>query len=235
MAIISIQTTHHAAPAQSQLARFVVADLKGGEQQHAFRMSLIESAIREALKGNYNPIREATEFAVGKARKAAAYQAGFAAIANAAAAFHPDGWEKGGIAKVAYTGKLDSSHNAEARAAIDLQTGVMSTAFESAFTAHDAKAAAEAKAKAAANKAKKQAAQPAPEAPAPVPEAVELDVGDAVHAIAAALSSGALNVDEVTALRVALSAYDSLQSAGAVDVGMLDTLPALLQPQAVAD
>jgi hypothetical protein len=216
MAVINTKVQHHVAPAQSQLARYIVADLKGGEANHAFRLSLVESAIREALKGNYNAIREAMEFAIGKSRKAAAYQAGFASIANAASAFYPDGWEKGGIAKVAYTGKLDSASNSEARAAIDLQTGVMITAFESAYVAHDAQAAAEAKAKAAANKAKKLAEQPA--APAPVSDAVEMDIGDAVHAIAAALSSGALSVDEVTALRVAMSAYDSLQSAGAVEV-----------------
>lgn len=211
------------APAQSQFARFVVADLKGGEQAHAFRMSLVTSAVTEALKGNFNFIREAREHATGKSRKAAAYQAGFTAMLHAASQFYPEtldgtpytGPGAGGILKVPYTGKLDSKDNASARAAIDLQTGVIAAAFEQGYIAHDTKAAAEAKAKAAERKAKKESAP----APAPVePASVELDVGELVAAVASALAQGMVSGNEAIQLREALASYDALQLAGAVPV-----------------
>lgn len=216
------------APAQSQFARFVVADLKGKEHAHAFRMSLVSAAIEEALKGNFNPIREAREHAIGKSRKAAAYQAGFTAALAAAAAFYPPttdgspyaGKGAGGILKVEYTGRLDAASNAPAREAIAMQTGIIAAAFERGYTEHDAKAAAEAKAKAAENKAKKEAKAAAEQqdAPEPVPASVEMDVSDIIDHAVAAIQQGLVTGDEVTILRAALASYDALQLAGAVEV-----------------
>lgn len=215
------------APAQGQFARFIVADLKGGESAHAFRMSLVTNAVTEALKGNFNFIREARDHATGKSRKAAAYQAGFTAMLHAASQFYPEtpdgtpyaGPGAGGILKVPYTGRLDAADNATARSAIELQSGVLAAAFETGYIAHDTKAAAEAKTKAAERKAVKEAKAAAAETPAPAESAsVKLDVGELVAAVASALAQGMVSGNEAIQLREALASYDALQLAGAVPV-----------------
>lgn len=137
----------------SSLAQFVQGDIKGGAHAHAYRVSVIRSAIEQAFKGNYTPITEAATLTAGKAKKARAYHAGFAT-------FGADG-----LSKVNYIGKLNDHTNKAAREAIEANTHNACAAF---FVAFDAVMA---------EKAEPKAKAPAP-APAPVPVADVVDSGD---------------------------------------------------------
>lgn len=195
---------------QSACATFVNGDIKGGEAAHNYRMTVIESAIQEAYKGNSRALIEARTFADGKSKKAKAYAAGFDAV--------------GIPARVQYAGKLDSAANAEARAAIMRGVSASAFDFEAAFlTVMQAKAEP---------KAKKAAPAPAPAAetsgdetsaadPAPAPAAEPAQtVTSIMEAAANAIIGGVALADEVEAIRAAIMAYDQARiDAAGVDAG----------------
>lgn len=213
---------------QSQVARFVQADIKGGEAAHNFRMSIIAAAILESYKGNYRNMAEAAALTTGKSKKARAYKAGFEAV--------------GVIGKLAYTGKWDSADNKAVREQAHILSQAAEFAFESAFlTVMDAPAERAASAKPT---AKEQAAQLAEELAAAKAELAAhtpmvaqndspmVDIGDAVEAVAEAVKQGVLQADEVLILRAALASYDAAQTGDADLAHLLTSTPALLQQQA---
>lgn len=122
--IESMTGTAASAPAtraQSQVERYIAADLKGGEHKRGFMLSLITSTIREAYKGNNRDIIEALKLCDGKAVKARAYLAGFATIKD--------------ISKAAYTGAWLAKENAPIRAQVETDTERLTLAFASAYDA----------------------------------------------------------------------------------------------------
>ncbi len=194
MAIIATQTTPTLAP-QGQLGRYVLADLKGGEVKHNYLMSVIATAIHEALKGNARDIKESIALTQGKAKKARAYHAGFAAIAD--------------LAPVKYTGKLDSADNKAVREAIATKAQALEFAFEGAYlvvvnepTVPKAKKTDPAPVK------EVKAATDAEGAPVMTVDTVVVDIAQAVDAVADALKLGMIESGELALLRLALSRYD---------------------------
>lgn len=190
---------------QSQLARMIVADLKGGEAKHNFHMSIIASAIVQALKGNQRDIPEAVKLCVGKSAKARSYHAGFAAIIHE-------------LAPVKYVGKLDLPTNAAAREEIALRSQALEFAFEGAFLAMLQQCKDESAASRAATKAEKDASAGAPvasdtSADAPVATVVAehavVEIDTAVDAVCRALDAKLLNADEVARIRYTLALYDN--------------------------
>lgn len=208
---------------QSACATFVNGDIKGGEAAHNYRMSVIESAIQEAYKGNSRALIEARTFADGKSKKAKAYAAGFDAV--------------GIPARVQYKGKLDSADNAEARAAIMRGVSASAFDFEAAFlTVMQAKPEPKAK--------KAPAPAPAPEATAsasdetsaadteaPAAEPAQT-VTSIMEAAASAIIGGVALADEVEAIRAAIMAYDEARidaagvDAGAAILAAMEAMPA---------
>jgi hypothetical protein len=207
---------------QSEVARFVLADIKGGESAHNYRMAIVARAILEAYKGNPNNLTEAKTFSAGKSRKAKAYQAAFEALPTAT--------------KLPYVGKWDAAVNADIRAEATKLCAAAEFAFESAFLT----ATVNAKLEADAVKAAKPAAEEAPAEEAepkadPVMIAdVQVDIGAAVEAVAQAVQQGLLQADEMVMLRASLAVYDASQTEGQ-DVALsalLAATPVLLQAQA---
>jgi hypothetical protein len=188
---------------QSQLARMVAADLKGGEVRHNFHMTIIAAAIVQALKGNSRDIPEAVKLCNGKSKKARAYLAGFQAVAD-------------DLSPVRYAGKLDAPENKAARDEIALRSQALEFAFESAFLTTlqaetapkkmNKKEAAEDKelAVAAYNALEEENTQLKAQLAAPM---VEIDT--AVEAVCRAIDGGLLNADELMGLRLALLAHDN--------------------------
>jgi hypothetical protein len=109
----------------SSFARFVLGDIKGGDAAHAYRKEIIATAIEQAYKGNYSPITEAATLTEGKAKKARAYAAGFAALGKVG--------DTDGIVKVSYIGSLNSHENKSAREEIANKTAASVSAFFAAF------------------------------------------------------------------------------------------------------
>lgn len=199
---------------QSAVARFVLADIKGGESAHNYRMAVIATAVLEAYKGNPNNIAEAKAFSAGKSRKAKAYQAAFGALE-----LLPDA-----LVKLPYVGKWDASHNAMVREQAALLCQAAEFAFESAFLTATINAKLEADAvKATAAQAKVDApAESSTEAdptdtPDMVADGVTINIGAAVEAVAMAVQQGMLQVDEMTLLRAALASFDAAQDKAAMD------------------
>lgn len=186
---------------QGATALFVRADVQGKEHAQTYRLHVISTAVLELLKGNPRNLKEAMELVaqLGKGKKARAYAAGFAVLAD--------------VAPLARTGKWMDAQNAELRTQADTLTA--------AYVAQFASAHATVMAEKPAPKAKKEAA------PAPAPVAAEsdasnstdtvlvqvaeteaMDVGDVVAAAVNAIQQGMLQADELAALRAALAAYD---------------------------
>lgn len=199
-----------AAP-QSHLARFIAGELKGGETKHNYAMSVIHSAIEQALKGNQRDIPEATKLCVGKAVKARAYLAGFHVIADS-------------VKPIAYTGKLADAANAPVRTLIADHARAMACEFEVAFlaTIENAKVeaafvrAAKAKAAPAAPAEGEEAAPVA--APVAMVDAVIVDIATSVQAVVDALAAGLLEAGEMTAIANALALYNANALAAAPDL-----------------
>ncbi len=194
MTIIATQTTPTPAP-QGQLARYVLADLKGGEVKHNYLMSVIATAIHEALKGNARDIKEAIALTQGKAKKARAYHAGFAAIAD--------------LAPVKYKGKLDAAENKAVREQIATTAQALEFAFEGAYlvvvnepTVPKAKKSDPAPAKVVTATTDENGA------PAMTVDTVVVDISQAVDAVADALKLGMVEPGELATIRAALLAYD---------------------------
>jgi hypothetical protein len=215
----------------SMLGRFVLADVKGGEQAHAYRKSVMEVALREALKGNHNPLNEARRVAAdGKSQRVLAWRAGLEAV--------------GDVDKVAYQGKLDSAANKAARDEIDAATARLlsgwNTAFNSAVDAAKAasKAAKEAKTaqkdadaeQAHASALREQREQEAGDASV----ARDIEVADVVQAVVMAIQQGIVSGEEATMLRAALAAYDAAQTEQATILPAGSSLSPLLQAPALA-
>lgn len=190
------------------LARFVQGDIKGGAHAHAFRVDTIAIAIEQAYKGNADAMTEASALADGKAKKARAYHAGFAAVQSELidGAINPAYCMK----RVAYAGKLTAPENKQARELIAQGTSRSVAAF---FAAFDAVMAV---------KPVKKAAAPAPEPVAtvePVSNDAEADDSATVQAImaleqeriemvakvVAMVRNGVLSADELEALDSALA------------------------------
>lgn len=186
---------------QGDTALFVRADVQGKEHAQAYRLHVISVAVLELLKGNPRNLKEAVALVaqLGKGKKARAYAAGFAVLAD--------------VAPLERTGKWMDAANADLRTQADTLTA--------AYVAQFASAHATVMAEKAAPKAKKE---PAP-APAPVAaessgdhadtivieteETESMNVGDVVAAAVTAIQQGMLQSEELAALRAALSAYDT--------------------------
>lgn len=239
-------TPANTAP-QSQVARFVHGDIKGGEAMHDFRMSVITTAITEALKGNARNINEASAQAVGKTKRARAYMAGFQSIISLL-----DGTERAPLdaagkavvrAEYAYKGKYDSAANEGIRAYIEGRAVHFAAEFEIAFLAvlhapKEAKADTPAEAPAAQDSAAGDETTATSAAPADEPAVVTVGLTEAVEAVADAIKAGMLDADEYAMLRAALAAYDKANTVTMVEgadvalAGLLSRSPALLQEQA---
>lgn len=191
----------------SAFARFTLADIKGGEAAHAFRLSQVALAVEQALKGNFDPMREASTLTEGKAKKARAYHAGFAAIAKGVAdgAFGAP-TATGQLGRVSYIGALTNPENADARKTIATHAATALRLFDTAFVATMAEKAAP-KAKAVA-----PVATPAPattsteqdDAPALV-QAEEVEVDVLVDTVCTALTMGMLTPEQVEMIQLALA------------------------------
>lgn len=209
---MSGKTVTSAAP-QSKLAMFVHAELKGGEAKRNFVMSIISSAIVQALKGNSRDIPEAIKFCAGKAKKARAFMAGFQAIAN-------------DLSPVKYEGKFDAATNAAARAEVVARSASLEFDFKAAYLsvmdekpepkAPKAKSATEGDATAEGDATTTTAA---PVATINAERAV-VDVAAAVDAVAAAMSSGLLDAAELQIIRMALMAHDEAIAAAATSTAL---------------
>lgn len=199
--------TVSAVAPQSHIARFIFGDVKGGEHKHDFAMSVVHTAIEQALKGNCRDIPEAMKFCTGKSVKARAYLAGFHVIADS-------------VKPVAYTGKLADAANAPVRTVIADSARHLACEFELAFLAtvenakvlakfeRDAKAKAKTApvvAEAGADSANKGAADTLP---LPVGEVVSVDIGTSVDAVVQAMDAGMLSAAEIDAIAGALALYN---------------------------
>lgn len=128
----SVNNPTTAAPVHA-LARFVQGDIKGGAHAHAFRIDTIRTAIEQAYKGNTDALAEAAALSDGKAKKARAYHAGFAAVQSELleGAINPAYCMK----RVPYMGKLSAPENKAARDLIEQGTARSVAAFFAAFDA----------------------------------------------------------------------------------------------------
>lgn len=205
----ALQGSPAVAAPQSQLARFVFGEIKGGEARHDFAMSIIHGAVVQALKGNQRDIPEAVKFASGKSAKARAYFAGFHAIADS-------------VKPVPYKGKLDAADNKAVRELIHTEGARIAADFELAYlamleqakeeraAARASKAATAPAAAAADDNASASASNDTPVATVEAEHAV-IDIDTALDAVTRALAARLLSTDEVMALRVALSSHDHEQ------------------------
>lgn len=159
----------------SSFARFVQGDIKGGEHAHAYRKEVIANAIEQAFKGNYSPITEAQSLTEGKAKKARAYAAGFAALGPIGST-NADGV---GVVKVAYKGALNAHENKVARDEIAAKTAASMCAF---FVAFDAVMA-------------EKAAPKSPKAPSAPKDASTDDADQQRHAAAVALDDSVTSME----------------------------------------
>lgn len=180
---------------QSHLARFIAGELKGGETKHDYAMSVVHTAIEQALKGNQRDIPEAVKLCTGKAIKAKAYQAGFHAIADS-------------VKPLTYEGKLADAVNAPVRAQIADHGRAMACEFELAYLAvlQNAKVEAAFNRAAKTKSAAKSAATGEGEETAPVigVDAVVVDIATSVEAVAQAIKAGLLDPVELALIRNAL-------------------------------
>lgn len=128
----SVNAPATAAPVHA-LARFVQGDIKGGVHAHAYRIDTIRTAIEQAYKGNTDALAEAAALSDGKAKKARAYHAGFAAVQSELidGAINPAYCMK----RVPYMGKLTAPENKGARELIEQGTARSVAAFFAAFDA----------------------------------------------------------------------------------------------------
>lgn len=190
--LVNAGANQKAAPS-SQLAQFVVGDIKGGEAAHNYRMQVIAASIREALKGNSRALIEAATFTSGKSKKARAYAAGFAAV--------------GVPARVQYAGKLDAPENEAARRAIMEQSASLEFEFEAAYltvsTAPTEPKAPKAKA------ATSDASDTSDTSDTPAPVALDVEVMDVCGAAARAIAGGIATAAEIETIRAALAQYDA--------------------------
>jgi len=186
----------------SSFARFVQGDIKGGAHAHAYRVEVMTTAIEQAFKGNYSPITEALTLTEGKAKKARAYAAGFAALGPIGST-NSDGH---GVVKVEYVGKLTAHENKAARDAIDSRTAHFTSLF---FGAFDAVIAEKAEAK------PKKAAAPVADTGAAAGTVADADtvrhdaavaLDNSVASIETMLRSGALTGEQTDRISAALIA-----------------------------
>lgn len=210
---------------QGETARFMLGDIQGKEAATAFRLSMIHTAVLEVLKGNPRNLKEAVALAgqLGKGKKARAYAAGFAPLAD--------------VEALERVGKWMDSANAAVRTQADT--------LADAYTAQFASAHATVMAEKAAPKAKKattpeqalasvkavEAAKASIDANATDDAPVEMDIGELVDGVVSALQQGMLSAEEVTLLRAALAAIDATEGDAAL-VHLLTSTPVLLQQQA---
>ncbi len=218
--LASLAGTVPSGAPQSSLARYIVADLKGGEAKHNFTMQVIATAIVQAFRGNQRDIPEAVKVCAGKSVKARAYLAGFQAIAN-------------DVKPIPYTGKLDAASNAPVRDAIDSAARHAEFEFEAAYLAVMANAKIEsafnrkAKAKTAPAVAEvtEASAMPASDTPTATVDATVVDIGDAVDAVVDAIKLGMLDAGELVLLRAALAAHDTPTATEAFNAAMASAAP----------
>lgn len=204
------------------LARFVVGDIRGGKDAHAYRMEQIGGAIRQALQGNWQPVAEAQRLSTGDSVKARAYRMAFDAAGVVQDANDP--MHEGNVSilrKVAYVGKLDSPDNVAARATIKEQGAARAESFSAAFLkflADDqaAKKAAKADAKGedGADESKKDATAPGPVVTVAAP--TSLGLHESVETILTAIKAGAIDADEVRALYEAIRAHYEVREVAAL-------------------
>jgi hypothetical protein len=199
----------------SLFAQFTLGDVKGGEHAHAYRKSVVRTAIEQAYKGNYSPLTEALGVVAGKSKKSRAYLAGFAAAGVSTDAALST------IKKVPYKGALSGADNADARAAIERLTAESTAAF---FAAFDTVMAEPAKAKKAKEEADTGAAAADPVPNADVGDAegeaaaalvADMDVATIFDAAVRAVQQGMASTNEIAMMRAALAAYDAAAAASA--------------------
>lgn len=181
----SVNAPTTAAPVHA-LARFVQGDIKGGAHAHAYRIDTIRTAIEQAYKGNTDALAEAAALSDGKAKKARAYHAGFAAVQSELidGAINPAYCMK----RVPYMGKLTAPENKGARELIEQGTARSVAAF---FAAFDAIMAVKPVPKA------KTVPAPTPEPVAPVADAVPALADDESDMVAELLALGQERIDMV--------------------------------------
>lgn len=212
MTTIKAPTLATAAPV-SLFAQFALGDVKGGDAAHAYRKSVVRTAIEQAYKGNYSPLTEALGVVAGKSKKSRAYLAGFAAAGVSTDAALST------IKKVPYKGALSADTNADARATIERLSSESTAAF---FAAFDTVMAEPPKAKKAKDEADAGAAAVGPVPNADVGDAdgaeqaglvgatlQDMDVAVIVEAAANAIQMGVLSDAELTLLRNALALHDA--------------------------
>jgi hypothetical protein len=229
---VIVKTTSTPVAPKSEFGRFVLADVKKGDAAHAFRLSMIASAVLEGYKGNPNGLIEATAAAQGRSTIARAYQAGLSSLPA--------------ITKLAYVGAWARTENAgirkQAHDLTDEATGLFGAAFDAVFTEEKAKAKAKRDmAREAAEQGLKEKEAAAQGEPSDAAEAIEaalaaaagleqaVDIGAAVEAVVMAVQQGMLAADEVVLLRAALAAYDD-SNTNTPD--LLTRTPVLLMAQA---
>lgn len=177
---------------ESTFGQFVLGDIKGGSAAHEYRMSVVATAVREALKGNSRALIEASKIASGKSKKAKAYADGFQAV--------------GIPARVVYSGKLSDPANAAIVAQIDMTTAALAADFELAFLTR-LHAPAETETKATKSKATKATdTDTDTAAAAAAAPTVEMDAADLFQAAIDAITSGLATDAEVEAMLGAITA-----------------------------
>lgn len=211
------------------LARFVQGDIKGGAHAHAYRIDTIRTAIEQAYKGNTDALAEAAALSDGKAKKARAYHAGFAAVQSELidGAINPAYCMK----RVPYMGKLTAPENKGARELIEQGTARSVAAF---FAAFDAVISVKPVPKA------KPVPAPEPVATSPAVSndaeaddsgtvqaimALEQERIDMVAKVVAMVRNGTLSAEELEALDMALTEAavqdDSSEDAAAIDAALI--------------
>lgn len=230
----SVNAPTTAAPVHA-LARFVQGDIKGGAHAHAYRIDTIRTAIEQAYKGNTDALAEAAALSDGKAKKARAYHAGFAAVQSELidGAINPAYCMK----RVPYMGKLTAPENKGARELIEQGTARSVAAFFAAFDAvisvkpvpkakNAPVVAADADAIAAAN------AEPVSNdgeaddsATVQAIMALEQERVDMVAKVVAMVRNGTLSAEELEALDMALTEAavqdDGSEDAAAIDAALI--------------
>jgi hypothetical protein len=204
------KTVNNTAPRapESTFGQFVLGDIKGGSAAHEYRMTVVASAIREALKGNSRALLEAKTIAEGKSKKAKAYQDGFQAV--------------GIPARITYAGKLSDPANKAVVEQIEATARALASDFELAFLTR-LHAPAEPKEETKGKKTKGAADASAATddastddtstdtsaAPAP-------SIADTVHAVVTAIHSGMLDDTQISEIVAAIT-YRNLMATQAAE------------------
>jgi hypothetical protein len=205
MKTVQLPSVKAASASSGSFASYVKADLGGAKQKLAFRVSLAETAITQALQGNYDNWTGAAAFATEKAngKKPSALSLAYAEAFQAV----------GTVVRIPYIGKLSAPENKDVRIAIAEQGRTLSEAFRIAFEnaltvikdeAAATKAAAPADQGEATAEADSQGEGEA--APASDTEADTDTASDTVATICDLLRVGALSAEQISMIRAALPA-----------------------------